>query len=109
MLHNTKRPALRQHLLMWEVGVRLNANKTEVMCVEDIQPTNTHTSITCFLTASAACMDISAKAHHSMESVKMQLFRSTLESVLLYSCEALVVTDIMAKCIDASHRVLMKY
>ncbi|XP_072046941.1 uncharacterized protein [Amphiura filiformis] len=39
----------------------------------------------------------------------MQLFKSTVESVLLYSCEALVITDTLGNSIDASHRALMRY
>ena len=39
----------------------------------------------------------------------MKLFKSTVESVLLYSCEALVVTETLGSRIDASHRALMRY
>ena len=39
----------------------------------------------------------------------MQLFKSTVEKMLLYSCEALAITDTMAKNLDASHRALMRY
>ena len=39
----------------------------------------------------------------------MQLFKATVEPVLLYSCEALVVTETMGNRIDASHRALVRY
>ena len=40
--------------------------------------------------------------------VKMQLFTSTVASVLLYSYEDLEMTDSLAQTIDASHRALMR-
>ena len=43
------------------------------------------------------------------DKAKMQLFKSTVETVLLYSCEALAITDTMSKNLDASHRALMRY
>ena len=43
------------------------------------------------------------------DKAKMQLFKSTVETVLLYSCEALAITKTMAKNLDASHRALMRY
>ena len=39
----------------------------------------------------------------------MQLLKSTMESVLSYSCEALAVTETLGSRIDASHRALMCY
>ena len=43
------------------------------------------------------------------DKAKMQLFKSTVETVLLYSCEALAFTDTNAKNLDASHSALMCY
>ena len=42
-------------------------------------------------------------------SFKMPLFKSTVETVLLYSCDALAITETMARHLDASHRALMHY
>ena len=39
----------------------------------------------------------------------MQLFKSTVETVLLYSCDALAITETMARHLDASHHALMRY
>ena len=43
------------------------------------------------------------------DSAKMQLFKSTVETVLLYSCDALTITETLARRLDASHRALMRY
>ena len=43
------------------------------------------------------------------DAAKMQLFKSTVESVLLYSCEALAITESLGSRIDASHHALMRY
>ena len=43
------------------------------------------------------------------DAAKMQLFQSTVQTVLLYSCEALTLTDTLASRLDASHCSLVRY
>jgi len=118
-----------------KVGLRLNASKTKVMFVGDIPYTDIHTTSGSTL---AACDDfcylgcnvadntgafqrrrqlawVAARRLTTVwnsaasDGAKMQLFRSTVETVLLYSCEALAITETLGNRIDASHRALMRY
>lgn len=118
-----------------KVGLRLNATKTKVMFVGDTPHMDIHTTsgITlavcddfCYLGCNVADntgafqrrRQIAWVAARRLTAVwnstasdgaKMQLFKSTVESVLLYSCEALAVTETLGSRIDASHRALMRY
>jgi hypothetical protein len=52
-----------------------------------------------------------SKIFHSPvnDALKIRLFRATVESVLLYGCEALTITKTLAKVIDAAHSALLRY
>ena len=118
-----------------KVGLRLNASKTKVMYIGDIPHTAICTTAGinlqacddfCYLGCNVAdgrsaiqrrrqlAWVAARKLTHvwdgvASDSAKMQLFKSTVESVLLYSCDALAITETMAMHLDASHRALMRY
>ena len=118
-----------------KVGLRLNASKTKVMFIGDtpymdIQTTSGTTLMVCdefnYLGCNVANNTsafqrrrqiawVAARRFNTVwnsaasDRAKMQLFKSTVESVFLYSCEALVITDTLGNAIDASHRALMRY
>ena len=118
-----------------KVGLRLNAGKTEVMFVGDTphMDINTMAGVTlavcddfCYLGCNVADSTCAFQRRRRIawvaarkltavwnstvsDGAKIQLFRSTVESVLLYSCEALAVTNTLSNRIDASHRALMRY
>ena len=118
-----------------KVGLRLNASKTKIMFVGDIPHSDIHTSSGstlatcddfCYLGCNVADNTGAFQRRRQLawiaarklttvwnsaasDSAKMQLFKSTVESVLLYSCEALAITETLGNRIDASHRSLMRY
>ncbi|XP_072020346.1 uncharacterized protein [Amphiura filiformis] len=117
-----------------KVGLRLNASKTEVFIGDtphmDIHTTSGTTLMVCddfnYLGCNVADNTSAFQRRRQVawvaarrlttvwnsaasDGAKMQLFKSTVESVLLYSCEALVITDTLGNSIDASHRALMRY
>ena len=139
MLHCCAEAAQRQLLRFEtasaKVGLRLNATKTQVMYIGDtprvgIKTTSGTTLTACdeftYLGCNVADSTSAFQRRRQLawvaarkltevwnsstsDGAKMQLFKSTIESVLLYSCEALVITDSLGKCINASHRALMRY
>lgn len=118
-----------------KVGLRLNASKTKTMFIGDIPHVDIHTSSGsplaacddfCYLGCNvadntgafqrrrqlawvAACKLTTVWNSEASDGAKMQLFKSTVESVLLYSCEALAITETLGSRINASHRSLMRY
>jgi len=118
-----------------KVGLRLNASKTKVMFVGDIPHSDIHTvsgstlaacDEFCYLGCNIADNTGAFQRRRQLawvaarklttvwnsaasDGAKMQLFKSTVESVLLYSCEALAITESLGSRIDASHRALMRY
>jgi hypothetical protein len=118
-----------------KVGLRLNASKTKIMFIGDTPHMDIHTTSG---TTLMVCNDLNYLGCNVADNIcafqrrrqvawvaarrlttvwnstasdgaKMQLFKSTVESVLLYSCETLVITDTLGNSIDASHRALMRY
>ena len=118
-----------------KVGLCLNASKTKVMFVDDIPYSDIHTvsgttlaacDEFCYLGCNIADNTGAFQRRRQLawvaarklttvwnstasDAAKMQLFKSTVESVLLYSCEALAITESLGSRIDASHRALMRY
>ena len=118
-----------------KVGLCLNASKTKVMFVGDIPYSDIHTvsgttlaacDEFCYLGCNIADNTSAFQRRRQLawvaarklttvwnstasDAAKMQLFKSTVESVLLYSCEALAITESLGSRIDASHRALMRY
>ena len=130
-----QRQLLRFETASAKVGLRLNATKTQVMYIGDtprvgIKTTSGTTLTACdeftYLGCNVADSTSAFQRRRQLawvaarkltevwnsstsDGAKMQLFKSTIESVLLYSCEALVFTDSLGKRINASHRALMRY
>lgn len=139
LLSNTAAGAQRQlhrfEAASAEVGLHLNANKTEVMYIGDIPKTNINTTAGKTLKISDDFCYLGCQVNNSQtafqkrrqlawiaarkltkiwnspvsDKAKIQLFIASIESVLLYSTEALTFTDTLTKELDASHRALLRF